>query len=231
MADEHFVPSGIPGFDKLIGGGFNQDSVNLIAGGPGCGKTILCLQFLWNGLVKYNEPGLFISFEENLADLKKDAKSFGWDFDKYIEQGMCNFIYYHAYEVRDIHNELERQIRSVGAKRVVIDSTSVYGMTLETPFEVRKGLFDLTRVLKEQGCVSLLTTEVVERGDNSGYKYSRFGVEDFLSDSIILINFESMGGAYARTLIVRKMRRTKNDEDVHPLEITDHGLVVHDIEE
>ncbi|NJL43789.1 MAG: hypothetical protein HC945_00470 [Nitrosarchaeum sp.] len=130
------VPTGIPGYDKLIEGGFTQDSVNLIAAGPGCGKTIFCMQFLWNGLAKYNEPGLFISFEENLVDLKKDALSFGWDFEKFIEQGRCNFIYYHPYEVRDIHAELERQIRAIGAKRVVIDSTSVYGMTMETEFEV-----------------------------------------------------------------------------------------------
>ncbi|RME53199.1 hypothetical protein D6783_02650 [Candidatus Woesearchaeota archaeon] len=229
--EEKKIPTGIPGFDKLIGGGFTPESVNLLSAGPGCGKTIFCLQFLWNGLTKYNEPGLFISFEENLVDLKRDALMFGWDFEKYIEQGMCNFIYYHPYEVRDIHNELERQIRSVNAKRVVIDSTSVYGMTMETEFEVRKGLFDLSRVLKEMHCVSLLTSEIVERGDNSGYRYSRFGVEDFLADSIILIQFESLGGEFSRSLIVRKMRRTKNDEDVHPMEISEHGIVVHDLEE
>ncbi|NJL43788.1 MAG: hypothetical protein HC945_00465 [Nitrosarchaeum sp.] len=86
-------------------------------------------------------------------------------------------------------------------------------------------------MLKEQHCVSLMTTEVVEQQGGGGYKYSRFGVEDFLADSITLIQFESMGGEYSRSLIVRKMRRTKNDEDVHPLEISPHGITVHDIEE
>jgi KaiC/GvpD/RAD55 family RecA-like ATPase len=221
----HKVPTGIPGFDELVEGGFNANSVNLIAAGPGCGKTLFCLQYLWNGITKFNENGLFISFEENIEDLKKDAAALGWNFEEYEKQHKMRFVYFHPYEVRDIHRELERQIEQVGAKRVVIDSTSVYGMTLETAFEVRKGLFDLTLILKRLGCVSLLTTEVSDGGGMS--KLSRFGVEEFLADSIILISFESMGGEFSRSLIVRKMRRTKNNEDIHPLEISKEGLKVH----
>jgi KaiC/GvpD/RAD55 family RecA-like ATPase len=222
------IPTGIPGFDELVGGGFNERSVNLIAAGPGCGKTLLCMQYLWNGVSKYDEPGLFISFEENIEDLKKDANAMGWHFDEYERHNKIKFVYFHPYEVRDIHRELERLITSIGAKRVVIDSTSVYGMTLETTFEVRKGLFDLTLILKRLGCVSLLTTEVPEGGGVS--KLSRFGVEEFLADSIVLITFESMGGEFSRSLIIRKMRRTKNDDDIHPLEISSHGLKVHSLQ-
>ncbi len=222
------VPTGIPGFDNLIEGGFNHKSVNLIAGGPGCGKTLMCMQFLHNGITKYNENGLFISFEENIDDLKKDAAAMGWDFDELEKQNRVKFIYFHPYEVRDIHRDLEDQIKSVDARRVVIDSTSVYGMTLETPFEVRKGLFDLTLILKRMGCVSLLTTEVTE-GQNMS-RLSRFGVEEFLCDSITLITFESMGGDFSRSLIVRKMRRCRNNEDIHPLEIVNgQGLKVHSL--
>ena len=221
------VPTGIPGFDELVQGGFNRKSVNLIAGGPGCGKTIFCLQFLWNGLTKFNENGLFVSFEENLDDLKKDAMAMSWDFDQFERDKKVKFVYFHPYEVRDIHRQLEHEIKSVNAKRVVIDSTSVYGMTLETAFEVRKGLFDLTGILKKLDCVSLLTTEVTESSTVS--KLSRFGVEEFLADSIILLTFESMGGQFSRSLMVRKMRRTRNDEDIHPLEVSYNGLIVHNI--
>jgi KaiC/GvpD/RAD55 family RecA-like ATPase len=221
------VPTGIPGFDELIEGGFNDNSVNLLAGGPGCGKTLFCLQYLWNGVTKYKENGLFISFEENINDLRQDAATLGWDFEEHEKKGKMKFVYFHPYELRDIHRELENQVRTVGAKRVVIDSTSVYGMTLETPFEVRKGLFDLTLILKKLGCCALLTTEVAD-GHGSG-KLSRFGVEEFLADSIILINFESMGGEFSRSLIVRKMRRAKNNEDIHPLEISGEGLKVHSL--
>jgi len=221
------VPTGIPGFDELVDGGFNANSVNLIAAGPGCGKTLFCLQFLWNGITKFREPGLFISFEENITDLRKDGAMMGWHFAEYEQAHKLKFIYFHPYEVRDIHRELEQMIQHIGAKRVVIDSTSVYGMTLETPFEVRKGLFDLTMILKKQGCVSLLTTEVPD-GGKSGM--SRFGVEEFLADSIVLIKFESMGGEFSRNLQIRKMRRTNNDDDIHPLEISKTGLKVHSIQ-
>lgn len=224
------VPTGIPGFDDLVGGGFNANSSNLLAAGPGCGKTIFCMQFLWNGVTKFNEPGLFISFEETVEDLKKDALAFGWDFDKLEREGKLRMVYYHPYEMRDIHHELERNVTAIGAKRVVIDSSSVYGMTLESAFEVRKGLFELTSLLKRLNCVSIMTSEVVEGSTENSSKYSRFGVEEFLADSIIHISFESLGGQFSRSLIVRKMRRTKNDEDMHPLQIDERGITVHRIE-
>ncbi|MEM4267240.1 MAG: ATPase domain-containing protein [Candidatus Woesearchaeota archaeon] len=220
-------PTGISGFDELIQGGFVERSINLVAGGPGCGKTIFCLQYLWNGATKFGEPGLFVSFEENLDDLKKDALAFGWDFDS-LKETRVDFIYFHPYDVRDIHNCLLELIKKSGAKRVVFDSTSVYGMTLESAFEVRKGLYDLAAILRKHNCVSILTSEIVE-GDRSEYasRFSRFGVEEFLADSIIVITFESLGGQIPRSIQVRKMRRTKNDEGVHPLEITSQGLIVH----
>ena len=217
------IQTGIPGFDDLVEGGFNPNSTNLVAAGPGCGKTIFCMQFLWNGATQYNEPGLFVSFEENIDDLKNDAQRFGWDFGKL--DGKVRFVYYATADMRDAVESIKRHIQETGAKRVVIDSTSVYGMMMETPFEVRKGLYELAAMLKSLNCVSLLTTEVTDAGS----KYSRFGVEEFLADSIVHISFESLGGAYSRSLIVRKMRRTKNNEDVHPLEIGPNGIIVHNI--
>jgi len=221
------IPTGIPGFDELIQGGFNPNSVNLIAAGPGCGKTLFCMQFLWNGVTKFQENGLFISFEENIEDLRMDALAMGWDFSQYEQHHHVRFSYFHPYELQNVHAQLENLIKTMGAKRVVIDSTSVYGMTLETPFEVRRGLYDLSRILKHQGCVSLLTSEVPE---GEGKKLSRFGVEEFLVDSLVTINFESMGGEFSRSLQVRKIRRTKNDEDIHPLEIGPGGLRVHSLQ-
>lgn len=221
------VKTGIAGFDKLVDGGFVENSVNLIAGGPGCGKTLFCLQFLWNGATKFDESGVFISFEENVDDLKKDAIAFGWDFNS-LKKAKVDFVYFHPYDVGNLFAELEKLITKSKAKRIVIDSTSVYGMAFESKFEVRKGLYELSELLKSHDCVSLLTSEIVEDGDK-GSKYSRFGVEEFLSDSIIVFSFESMGGEFSRSLQVRKIRRSKNDDDIHPLEISKNGLVVHDI--
>jgi KaiC/GvpD/RAD55 family RecA-like ATPase len=221
------VPTGIPGFDSLVQGGLNKASVNLVSGGTGCGKTIFGLQYLWEGITKFNEPGVFCSTEEDLTDLKLDAKKFGWDFDELEKQKKCIFIYFNPYESSDIKGHLEQAIKKIGAKRVIIDSISVFGMGLDNEFEVRKALYDLALFLKETGCTTIMTSEIVEEG--GAVKLSRFGVEEFLCDSITIIRFESMGGDYSRSLIIRKMRRTKNDEDVHPVEISSKGIVVHSL--
>jgi len=219
------IPSGIPGFDELVQGGFNKESVNLIAGGPGCGKTIFCLQFLWNGLTKYNEKCLFVSFEEEIDDVKKDALSMGWDFSPYEQEGRMKFIFVNPYIYQDIHYQILEDILATDAQRVVFDSVSVYGLFLHSSFEVRKDLIDLAIALKKKrNCVTLLVGESVE---SSHSKLSRFDVEEFLADSIIQITFESMGGQFSRSLMVRKMRRTKNNENPHPLEISDKGIVIH----
>ncbi|MBN2457773.1 hypothetical protein JXB31_01430 [Candidatus Woesearchaeota archaeon] len=221
------IPTGIPGFDELVQGGFCPRSVNLIAGGPGCGKSIFCMQYLWNGLTQMGENGIYISFEENVDDLRKDALELGWDFAKFEHEGRFKFIYFQPYEVTCVHTEIQRLINEIGAKRVVIDSTTVYGMALETVFEVRKGLFDLCTTLKLMDCVTIMTSEVQE--GNNTYKLSHFGVEEFLADSVTVLSFESMGGEFPRSLMVRKMRRTKNDFDIHPLEINEKGLIIHTI--
>jgi len=222
------VKSGIPGFDELCQGGFAKNSVNLVSGGPGCGKSIFCMQYLWNGVTDYDEPGIFVSTEETLNDLKEDAKKFGWDFEQLEKDKKFTFLYFNPYDMSGLKEGLEQMIKKIKAKRIVVDSISVYGMGLENDFEVRKALYDLAGFLKSTECTSLLTSEVVE--EEGALRLSRFGVEEFLADSIILIRFESMGGEYSRSLLLRKMRRTKNDEDIHPLEISPKGLVLHNIE-
>jgi KaiC/GvpD/RAD55 family RecA-like ATPase len=218
------IPSGIPGFDELVSGGFNRESVNLIVGGPGCGKSLFCLQFLWNGITQHGEEGLFVSFEEDLDELREDARAIGWDFGPHEASGMMRFMKVNPYAMQDVHYQILEEILRSNAKRIVMDSVSIYGLFLHSSFEVRKDLIDLAIALKKKrNCVTLLVAESV------GNKISRFDVEEFLCDSIIFFSFESMGGQFSRSLIVRKMRRTKNDEDIHPLEITGTGLVVHSL--
>ncbi|MFH1053061.1 MAG: ATPase domain-containing protein [Candidatus Woesearchaeota archaeon] len=226
--DPNRITSGIPKFDELCQGGFTRHSVNLISGGPGCGKSIFCMQFLWHGVTRMNEPGVFVSTEEEVDDLKEDALKFGWDFSQLEKEKKLVFIYFNPYDMTGLKDNLNSAIRKVNAKRVVIDSISVYGMGLENDFEVRKALYDLSLFLKETGCTSLMTSEIVE--DSNGIKLSRFGVEEFLADSIVVIRFESMGGDYSRSLLIRKMRRTNNNEDIHPLEISNKGLFVHSLD-
>ena len=153
------VKTGIPGLDPLIGGGFIPGSVNLIAGGAGAGKTILGLQYLWNGL-KFGEPGIYLSTEEDPEDLRKDAEVFGWDFSKYEKSGAFAFKYHPPYNTKSLSGNLKQAIQEIGAKRIVIDSATVLGVALDDSYETRKLSFELAHLLKSLGVTGISTSEI-----------------------------------------------------------------------
>ncbi|MGB9748706.1 MAG: RAD55 family ATPase [Candidatus Woesearchaeota archaeon] len=222
--DSERVPTGIKGLDEIIGGGFIPSSVNLVSGGAGAGKTVFALQFLYTGALR-GEKGLFISMEEELQDLKDDAKTFGWDFDKLEAEGKVKFVYIYPYEITNFQTLLINEIAQVGAKRVVIDSTSVLGMALDNEFEVRKQLYAFASQLKRVGCTSILTSEIVDLKNN---RFSRFGVEEFVADSVITLHLLSdfKIKESQRAMHIVKMRRTQIPHNLIPIKITPQGLVV-----
>lgn len=222
------IQTGIYGFDEVIGGGFISNSVNLISGGTGTGKTIFCLQFLWNGVSKFKEDCIYISFEEDEQSLKEDALVFGWDFDS-IRKSKCTFIYIPPYSIRDFDATLIDKISKAKAKRVVIDSVSSLGMSLEDDFERRKGLYRLMDQLKKLNSVTLLTSEIphdeLTSAEGIG-KLSRFGVEEFACDSVITFHYAGLGGLSDRAIRVVKIRRTKHARSPLPMEITKSGIKI-----
>jgi KaiC/GvpD/RAD55 family RecA-like ATPase len=215
------VPTGIPGFDGLVEGGFVQNSSVLISGGTGTGKTIFCLQYLINGIEKYGEPGVFLSFEEDIEGLHRDALRFGWDLKKYVKSGKLGIAYEEPYNLDKFGEVLEREIERVGAKRLVIDSTTVFGLCLDSAHEVRMKLFDLTRLLRKLNVTTLMTAEILEESKG----LSRFGVEEFVVDGVVLFNVTSMGSEMSRTSQIRKMRSTKMDGGIYSMEIKKNGLI------
>lgn len=215
------LSSGISGLDKLIGGGFIQNDVYLITGGTGTGKTLFCCQFLWEGLQK-GEKGIFFSLEELPDDVLHDADVFGWDFKKYIDQKKFLIEYYDPFEMVDITSEVREKIKKLGAKRVVIDSTSIFGMVFEKEQELRKRLYELIKSLKGTDCVVLMTAEILE--DSKGL--SRYGVEEFVVDGVIVFNYFGIGEVDSRNLVIRKMRRTNHKSGTFILEIGKNGLSV-----
>ncbi|UCD03578.1 MAG: AAA family ATPase [Candidatus Woesearchaeota archaeon] len=220
------IKTGIPGYDTIIQGGYIPKSVNLVSGGAGTGKTIFGLQFIWNGVTRFLEPGLYVSFEENIRDLEADALAMGWDFSKYPKKLKC--IYHAPYEIENFVDRLEKEINQLKAKRVVIDSTSTFGMALKDDYEVRRKLYELIAALKKIDCVSILTSEIIGGGDVSGAgSLSRFGVEEFVSDSVTLLYFAGLGGHSDRTLRVIKSREINQKKGLFPMEITSKGIVVH----
>lgn len=220
------IESGITGLDKLLGGGFLEDSVILVTGETGTGKTIFCSQFLYHGLKK-GETGIFITLEEDPSDIKEDVKVFGWDFEKYEKKGLCRIIYHDPAQVNNLGSLIIDEINGIKAKRLVIDSTSVIGMNINDPSQIRKMLFNIINVIKKNKCTALLISEVPE-----GMKgLSKFGVEEFVADGVVVLNYlEYAAGGLDRSLIIRKMRRTNHGKDIYPVDINSKGMIIKPVE-
>lgn len=221
------ISTGIPGLDELIEGGFVKGSTTLITGGTGTGKTTFCGQFLWEGLNK-GEPGVYITLEEDIEDIKEDLKRFGFNFEIFEKSGTFKMIYQNPFEISDISSTVLDAINSVNAKRVVIDPISLIGLYIKDPAAMRKRFFEMIRLLKKTGVTSLITSEILDNeiGERGGGSLSRDGVSEFVTDGVIVLNLFGVGGGITRSILIRKMRRTKHGTDVYPIEITNKGIAI-----
>jgi len=228
------VPTGVKGFDELIGGGLVPTSVAIIGGRPGSGKTLFCSQFLYTGATKYKEPGIYITLEQRGDDIKQDVMgTFGWDLDDLEKKKLILFWplrikkVFHPLEKKKVLTismlELSKKIMelvdSIKAKRVVIDSVSIIDMMFEDKFQVRSELVALFDGFKDRGITALLTTEIPEQGERSEFI-------DFLGDMVIKLDTMYLRDEFRRTLTVSKMRRSEHSHFIHPFEITKNGIEV-----
>ncbi len=227
--------TGIPGFDKLVEGGFPRGKIILLSGTPGTCKTIFALQFLYNGATKFNENGLYVSLEEREDSLKNQALQFGWDFNKLEKDKKVKIISITAKNIQETTGEgIITLARENNITRLVIDSLSALSINTPTVYSkvtdlteisIRRFMYKFINDLRDikNNITSLLISQTTDG------QLSRDSVSEFVCDGIIHINYETLGGEYSRTLAIRKMRETDNDEDIHPLEISKSGLVVHTI--
>lgn len=217
------INTGIKGLDPLLEGGFIKGSSILVTGGAGTGKTIFSLQFLWEGLQK-GEPGVYITLEEDVEDILEDARRFGWDFTEFKEKGLFEIVYYDPLQVNEMGINAIEDIERVNAQRVVVDSISIVGMMLPNNMQVRKKLISLINSVKNTGATSIMISEILD-SDEKGL--SRFGVEEFVVDGVLVLNYlEFATGGLDRSVIIRKMRRTNHGKDIYPFEITPTGIEV-----
>jgi circadian clock protein KaiC len=222
--------TGIAGFDKLCEGGFVRNSVNVILGGPGAGKTTFLMQFLWNGVNDFNENGAYVSFEPDVLDLMEDAKTYGWNFAKLDAKGKCKFI---RLSPKTTISELKTQFTDIVSKydiqRLCIDPISVLSMNLDKESQIRETIFDLTSLLKRLK-VTVLVAEETDEGDTSsaslGTGIDRTHLVKFLSDGVVNFYSVGLGGATDRALRVSKMRRTDQVRGPVPFKISGKGIEV-----
>ncbi|RLI89484.1 MAG: hypothetical protein DRO65_04075 [Candidatus Altiarchaeales archaeon] len=223
------IPSGISGLDELIEGGFLKGSMVLVSGKTGTGKTTFGIEFLVEGL-KRGEKCIFISLEEAPEEIRMIARHHGWNLEKFEKENLLEIMHIDPLKISEIE-KLERNVFSYiideiknreGIKRLVMDPISVLEMYIEYRKEFRKELLKLKRTLSYLGCTSILISEIPEGSES----FSRLGIVEFVVDGIIKLDFVPIGSLAGRHLLVRKMRITKHDENLHPIEISKEGIRV-----
>ncbi|MCW8195572.1 KaiC family protein [Proteobacteria bacterium 005FR1] len=222
--------SGIPGFDEISNGGLPYGRTSLVCGSAGAGKTLFGMQFLVRGISDYNEPGVFIAFEETEEDLTQNVASLGFDLQQLVDSGKLALDHIRVerseieesgeYNLDGLFLRLELAIQSVGAKRVVIDTLETLFGGLTDYTILRSELRRLFRWLKDQGVSAVITAE---RGEGT---LTRHGLEEYVSDCVILLDHRVHDQVSTRRLRIVKYRGTSHGTNEYPFLIDEDGIVV-----
>ncbi len=225
------VRTGIEGFDELVLGGFPRGHNILVTGGTGTGKSTFAMQFVYKGAKVYDEPGIYVTLEESIPSIMKNAATYGWDLDSLQKKGQLAMIdvspavggQIRKIDPAAIFSMISSHCKKIGAKRIVIDPITVFGMQTESDMQLRQDLIRFSSLLKELDSTVLFVTEIPE----DSQALSRFGVEEFIADGVIVLYFSKLGGLRVRGIEVRKMRGSSHKEGAFPTKIGDSGLVVY----
>ncbi|WP_437978559.1 ATPase domain-containing protein [Sorangium sp. So ce295] len=216
--------TGISRLDELLGDGIPRGSTLLIAGVAGTGKTVLSLEFIYRG-AKAGEKGIFFSFEESEARLRATARGLGWDLDAEIERGMVEIVFIPQPDILVEGHLLMLSERILGmkARRVVVDSVSVFLHKVRDPQIDREKVFQLASVIHNAQAVGFLATDI-PYGTN---QISRFGVEETVVDGVILLSSTEEGLERQRYIEIYKLRNTAHLRGRHSIHIGPGGLIVY----
>ncbi|GAB3662471.1 circadian clock protein KaiC [Nocardioides korecus] len=225
------APTGIAGFDLVTGGGVPRGRPTLIAGAAGSGKTLFGLEFLVRGIVDHDEPGVLLAFEETETDLATNVASLGFDLPHLVAQGKlaidcfrldpAEFVETGSFDLDGLFIRLAMAVESVGAKRVVLDTIEILFSALPNAAVIRSELGRLFRWLKDRGLTVVITGE---RG--GGEQLTKFGIEEYVSDCVVVLDHRVLDGISTRRLRVVKYRGTVHGTNEYPFLITADGLAV-----
>src|SRR5690349_14719942 len=222
--------TGIDGLDQITGGGLPKGRPTLVCGGPGCGKTLFATEFLIRGAMQFNEPGAFITFEETGPELAQNVRSLGFDLDGLVKDGKIALDYVRVdaneiqetgeYDLEGLFLRLGLAIDSVGAKRIVLDTIESLFGGFSNQAVLRSELRRLFRFLKEKGVTAVITGE---RGDGT---LTRQGLEEYVSDCVILLDHRVQDAVSTRRLRIVKYRGTTHGTSEYPFLIDERGMSV-----
>jgi circadian clock protein KaiC len=223
-------PTGIQGLDEITGGGLPRGRPTLVSGGAGCGKTLFAAEFLVRGAAQFGEPGVFMSFEETDSELQANVKSLGFDLAGLVRRKkiVLDYVYIERseihetgeYDLEGLFVRLNHAIDSIGAKRVVLDTLEALFAGLPNESILRAELRRLFRWLKDKGVTAVITAE---RGRE---QLTRHGLEEYVSDCVILLDHRVQDQIATRHLRVVKYRGAVHGTNEFPFLIGDEGLSV-----
>ncbi len=227
MPEVEKLPTGIEGLDDLLNGGIPENHSVFVAGPAGSGKTTYALEYLYKGAHEYDENGLYVSFEETKEQLIEDLP-FDWEFEKYLDSNKLNITKYDPYQYEDIIDLIRSSVKENDAKRVVVDSLTALSLYVDNIKDVRKLILDMNETLRKLKCTTLYTGEIKTGKPD---QVSRYGVEEFIADGVILLKLSQEGSELSNKILVRKMRGTDHDKGEHPFRFEDNGLKIYAKEE
>ena len=220
----------IEGFDDISHGGLPLGRATLVSGTSGTGKTLFSIQFLYKGILLFDEPGVFVTFEESPYDIIKNARSFGWNLQKLIDEGKLFILdaspdpegqeVIGNFDLSALIERLQYAINKYKAKRVSIDSITAIFQQYEAASVVRREIFRLVARLKQIGVTSIITTERIEEYG----AIASFGVEEFVADNVAIVRNVLEGERRRRTIEILKLRGTTHMKGEYPFTITNDGV-------
>ena len=226
----HKIRTMIEGFDDISHGGLPMGRATLVSGTSGTGKTLMAVQFLYNGITDFDEPGVFVTFEESPADIIQNAYSFGWDLQALIEEGKLFILdaspdpegqeIVGNFDLSALIERIQYAIRKYKARRVSIDSVTAVFQQYDAAPVVRREIFRLVARLKRMGVTTLMSTERIEEYG----PVARFGVEEFVSDNVVIVRNVLEGERRRRTAEILKLRGTTHMKGEYPFTITNQGI-------
>lgn len=224
------TPSGIKGLDEITEGGLPKGRPTLICGEAGCGKTLFSIEFIVRGALDYNEPGVFVAFEEKAEELTANVASLGFDLGKLVDAKKIKIDYVHIqrteieetgeYNLEGLFIRLDYAIKSIGAKRVVLDTIENLFSGLSNKAVLRAEIKRLFQWLKDKGVTAIITGE---RGEG---KLTREGLEEYVSDCVILLDHRVENQVSTRRLRVIKYRGSIHGTNEYPFLIDEDGIYV-----
>ena len=234
------ISSGISGLDEMLGGGFPKNRIVLVRGGPGSGKTTLCMQFVVDGAIK-NERGIYVTLEEPVDLIRENMKLFGWNLEDYEEKGMLRLVDGSKLVSKDFSSEghdhqsrlvmkgitdiLKHSVAQFGAKRLAIDPITSAVIQQRYPTDKRFEILELIGTLRKLDCTSLISSELSSSaGDGDFY------VEEYLADGVIVLTKDLHDFKLIRTTRIEKMRGVKHDDQPRKYAIEDNGIVIYHTE-